>query len=151
MWVALQVDCRRFLVTACLWKDYKENRQLLSMYKNYLKVNDHSSGDRFPQLALCSHVLGYHLATAHWMVSHAVIGQSIPRLIQTSSSPVISVNIQHKIINLGMLRSIAIKTQNESLDGLLTSEPLLSGIQARDQVLQGSVAVKLTCIERSLL
>ena len=102
-------------------------------------------------LAICSHVLRYHLATARWMVSHAVIGQSIPRLIQTSSSPVISVNIQHKIINLGMLRSIAIKTQNERLDGLLTSEPLLSGIQARDQVLQGSVAVKLTCIERSLL
>ena len=87
-------------------------------------------------------MLGYHLATARWMASHSsvysdhkalsAIGRSIPRLIQTSSSPVISVNFQHKIINLGMLRSIAIKTQNERLDGLLSSEPLLSGIQERD-------------------
>ena len=62
----------------------------------------------------------------------SVIGRSIPRLIQTCSSPVISVNFQPKIISQGMLRSIAIKTQNERLDGLLSSEPLLSGIQERD-------------------
>ena len=78
-------------------------------------------------MALCSHVLGYHLATARWMASHprvysdhkalSVIGRSIPRLIQTSSSPVISVNFQHKIIGLGMIRSIAVKTQNERWDG----------------------------------
>ena len=73
----------------------------------------------------------------------SAIGRNIPRLIQVSSSPVISVNFLHKIINLGMLRSSAIKTQNERLDGLLSSDPLLSGIQARDHIYPSTCSARV--------
>jgi len=66
----------------------------------------------------------------------SAIGWRLLRLIQTSLSFLAHSFrlIFNKIINLGILRTIALK--DEHLDDLSSSERLLSGIQARDQVLQ---------------
>ena len=87
-------------------------------------------------------MIGYHLATAHLMASHLSVsdhkaisgmGQSLLMLIQISfkpSSPVILVNFQQRRIEKLFAQTHSkICDWNECLDGLPSSEPLLSGIQ----------------------
>ena len=87
-------------------------------------------------------MIGYHLAMAHLMASHlsisdykamSGIGRSLLMLIQISlksSSPVILVNFQQRRIEKLFAQTHSkICDWNEHLDGLPSSEPLLSGIQ----------------------
>ena len=87
-------------------------------------------------------MIGYHLAMAHLTASHlsisdhkamSAIGRSLLMLIQISfksAGPVILVNFQQsRIEKLFAQTHSKLCDWNERLDGLPSSEPLLSGIQ----------------------